>query len=151
MACYRQKTGDTEIPFFGCMPQRHNSRKELAGFTNQVMMGSIAGIGFIGKNGLLVNDQFVSRIMLVAVPTNADLPVFANSPCKMNSCPSGCTICADICPVKAIVPEDKKVKIMKCLYFLSTVPNKSIGHISAITLFNLQYTASRNINRNKSQ
>lgn len=116
-----EKDGFTSIPFFGCMPQRYNSRKELAGFMNQIMMGSIAGIGFIGKNGLLINYRFGSRIMLGAVLTNADLPVYAKSPCGMLSCAPDCRICADVCPVKAIIPEDKKVKIMKCLYYTAKV------------------------------
>jgi epoxyqueuosine reductase QueG len=70
------------------------------------MMGSIshkaiarhAGIGFIGKSGLIVHPSFGPRLRLATVIT--DLPLEENSP-AMRACGT-CTACIDACPAGAI-------------------------------------------------
>jgi len=59
-----ENIGKKAVPIFGCLPQTYNSKKELAGYVNQIQMGRITGIGFIGKNGLLLNSLYGSRMML---------------------------------------------------------------------------------------
>ena len=112
-----ETNGFEAIPFFGCLPQRYNDRKELAGYLNQIIMGSVAGIGFIGKNGLLINELYGSRMMLGSVLTNANLPAINKPESTKIDCPSDCNICIDKCPVNAIIPKERRVKIMKCLSY----------------------------------
>ena len=58
----------------------------------------MAGLGWQGKNLLLITPQFGSRVRLVTVLTNA--PLIADTPVK-NRCGS-CMLCRDSCPAKAI-------------------------------------------------
>lgn len=58
----------------------------------------MAGLGWQGKNLLLITPQFGSRVRLVTVLTDA--PLTADAPMK-NRC-GKCTSCRDSCPVKAI-------------------------------------------------
>ncbi len=58
----------------------------------------MAGLGWQGKNLLLITPQFGSGVRLVTVLTNA--PLIADTPVK-NRCGS-CMLCHDGCPAKAI-------------------------------------------------
>ena len=58
----------------------------------------MAGLGWQGKNLLLITPQFGSRVRLVTVLTAAPLAV--DAPMK-NRC-GDCMLCRDACPVKAI-------------------------------------------------
>jgi len=80
-------------------------------------MAEATGIGVIGKNGLLIHSQYGSRLMLGGLLTTADLPEIRYPDSKEPGCPTDCRICSDACPVNAIMPERKKVKIMKCLKY----------------------------------
>lgn len=87
-----------------------------------------AGLGFIGRSGLLINEKFGPEVRLSGILTNANLPkpeeVSKENGCRdcvkcQNSCPSDaiekksvescrnynenlkegrCTICIDVCP-----------------------------------------------------
>jgi epoxyqueuosine reductase QueG len=58
----------------------------------------MAGLGWQGKNLLLITPQFGSRVRLVTVLTAA--PLIADTPVK-NRC-GACMQCRDACPAKAI-------------------------------------------------
>lgn len=58
----------------------------------------MAGLGWQGKNLLLITPQYGSRVRLVTVLTNAPLDV--DEPMK-NRC-GDCTACQDACPAQAI-------------------------------------------------
>lgn len=58
----------------------------------------MAGLGWQGKNLLLITPQFGSKVRLVTVLTNA--PLRADTPMK-NRC-GNCMMCRDSCPVQAI-------------------------------------------------
>ena len=57
-----------------------------------------AGLGFIGKNTMLITRGLGSWVFLAHVVTTLDLP--ADAP-DMRSCGS-CTLCIDACPTQAI-------------------------------------------------
>ena len=67
----------------------HLSHKEVA---------QQAGLGWIGRNNLLVNPEFGSRIRLVTVLT--DFPISCDKALE-NGC-GECRDCLEICPAKAI-------------------------------------------------
>lgn len=67
------------------------------------MIGHLAGIGWIGKNRLLITPERGPRIALAAVLTDAPLPPSAEKPME-NRC-GDCTRCIDACPVRAFKPD----------------------------------------------
>lgn len=69
--------------------QSHVSHKRI---------GYLAGLGWIGRNNLLVNPDSGSRFRLVTILT--DMPLAANFPVKDNC--GSCRACISICPAKAI-------------------------------------------------
>jgi len=67
-------------------------------------VGYLAGLGWIGRNNLLVNERLGSQFRLVTVLTN--MPLKMDSP-SSQSCGS-CRRCVEFCPAQAIKdsPED---------------------------------------------
>ena len=59
-----------------------------------------AGLGFIGKNNLLVTDRYGCAVMLGKVLTTAPF-VTMSAALKAPQC-GDCNICADVCPAKAL-------------------------------------------------
>lgn len=66
---------------------------------NHKMAATSAGIGWVGKNGLLISPAHGPRLSLGTVLTDA--PLTPDRPLE-RSCCSGCTLCIDHCPSKAI-------------------------------------------------
>ena len=60
----------------------------------------LAGLGWIGKNNLLVTQEYGSAMCMCTVLTNAPLPT-ENRPIIMPKC-GECTVCKDICPAGVI-------------------------------------------------
>ena len=63
-------------------------------------LGVNAGIGWIGKNDLLVTNEYGPRIRLGAVLIDFNFPF--NSNLKENKCPENCILCVKSCPYKAL-------------------------------------------------
>jgi epoxyqueuosine reductase len=122
IAALLEDQGEQALPIFGCSPMEINKQGDVAGFFNQIRMGEAAGIGVVGRNGLLVNSQFGSRLMLGGVVTTALLPGLRHTGSKEPGCPTNCRICIDACPVHAIEPEKREIHIMRCLAYASRTP-----------------------------
>jgi len=71
---------------------------KLVGSISHKAIAALAGIGWLGRSLLIVNEKFGPRIRLASVLTT--LPLTANSPLK-NRC-GECTVCVKTCPVQAI-------------------------------------------------
>lgn len=67
-------------------------------FTHKIAATS-AGLGWIGKNGLLINPVFGPRLSLATVLTDA--PLMPDKPIEFSQC-GECNLCRDYCPSKAI-------------------------------------------------
>ncbi len=61
-----------------------------------------SGIGWIGKNGLLINREFGPRLSLATVLTDA--PLTADAPVEFSEC-GDCSLCVEFCPSGAITGE----------------------------------------------
>lgn len=61
-------------------------------------LGVLAGLGWIGRNNLLVNNKFGSGFRLATILT--DMPLRADKPSKDNC--AKCRLCVRICPAQAI-------------------------------------------------
>ncbi|MCL2361579.1 MAG: hypothetical protein FWC73_07190 [Defluviitaleaceae bacterium] len=59
-----------------------------------------AGLGFIGKNNLLVTDRFGCAVLLGKVLTTAPFATMSKSPMEPQC--GDCSICVDVCPTKAL-------------------------------------------------
>jgi epoxyqueuosine reductase QueG len=72
---------------------------KLYSLFNHKMAATSAGLGWIGKNGLLISPDFGPRLSLVTVLTDA--PFEPDEPIEHSLCGS-CSLCATYCPSKAI-------------------------------------------------
>lgn len=59
-----------------------------------------SGLGWIGKNGVLITPQYGPHVYLTALVTDALLPV--KEAITKSFCPQGCTACIDACPCGAL-------------------------------------------------
>ncbi len=71
--------------------------KRLTGAISHKLVAHLAGLGWIGKNCLLITPEYGPRIRLATIITDA--PLKAGSP--MNDRCGECRKCVDLCPVKA--------------------------------------------------
>jgi epoxyqueuosine reductase QueG len=98
--CYDAGTHSTVLP-----------HKTIAG---------LAGLGWIGKNNLLVTPEYGSAISICTLLTTAPLPAVLH-PAGNPKC-GACTICKDICPTGAIKgknwdrnsPRDERIDVYTC-------------------------------------
>jgi epoxyqueuosine reductase QueG len=63
--------------------------------------------------------------MLGGLLTTASLPAMHYPEIAEPGCPSDCRICADDCPVNAIMPARKQVQILRCLKYTARTPAMS--------------------------
>ena len=59
-----------------------------------------AGIGWIGKNDVVITQRYGPRVRLSAVLTDA--PLSSGEPITESKCPDGCVLCVEACPCKAL-------------------------------------------------
>jgi epoxyqueuosine reductase QueG len=64
------------------------------------MLATLAGIGWIGRNAMLVTKEQGSAVRFTAVLTDA--PFECGTPVTASLCPPNCHNCFDACPGKAI-------------------------------------------------
>jgi epoxyqueuosine reductase len=89
-----------------------------------------AGLGWRGRNNLLVTDQFGSTIRLVTILT--DLPLAIDHPVKPKC--GLCTACVQMCPAGALGQRPEDYQLEKCYKLLSMFSKrKGIGvHICGV-------------------
>ena len=75
----------------------------------------MAGLGVLGKGGMVVHPEFGPRLRFTFVLTDAEL-----TPTKTDFqplCPKDCTACATACPMTALLGETQTVTIRDGLSF----------------------------------
>ena len=108
-----------------------NIEKEIGSFGYRVFVDSApvleralaekSGIGWIGKNTMILNRQAGSWFFLAEIFTDLPLPV--DSPVSSHC--GSCTACMDFCPTKAFVSE-KELDARKCISYLTIEHKNSI-------------------------
>lgn len=73
-------------------------------------VGYLAGLGWIGRNNLLVNEKLGSQFRLASVLTN--LPLKADQPSGKDC--GACRLCVKICPAQAIQEKPQDFDHQKC-------------------------------------
>lgn len=86
-------------------------RDPLRGLLSHRLAGWAAGLGWWGRNNLLVNPRFGSQMRYVTVVTDAPLP--AEEPLEADC--GECTACVERCPAGAIKVEREKFDLNLCL------------------------------------
>ncbi len=109
---------------------RRSMRQEFPGIadygsvdSNPVMekvWAARAGLGYVGKNGLLITPEFGSYVMLAAFIIDAEVDVHADGP-QADRCLK-CTLCLSSCPTSAF-PRERVVDANKCLSY-QTIENE---------------------------
>jgi epoxyqueuosine reductase len=74
-----------------------------------------SGLGWVGKNGNLINKQSGSFLFIATLIT--DLPLVYDDPFVKDFCGS-CTRCIDACPTNAILP-NKEIDGSKCISYFT--------------------------------
>jgi len=73
-------------------------------------IGYLAGLGWIGRNNLLVNKKFGNQMRLVSILTNA--PLKTDKPVKANC--GDCYACVAFCPAGAIKKTPSEFDHIRC-------------------------------------
>jgi epoxyqueuosine reductase len=90
--------------------------KSQKGHLSHKHVARAAGLGWIGRNNLLVNEEFGSRIRLVTILT--DLPLVIDAP-SFKDCGS-CQDCLQVCPAGAIKERQEDFDHLRCYEQLRT-------------------------------
>ena len=90
--------------------------KSQKGHLSHKHVAKAAGLGWIGRNNLLVNKEFGSRIRLVTILTN--LPLVIDAP-SLKDCGS-CQSCLSVCPAGAIKERQEDFDHLRCHEQLKT-------------------------------
>jgi len=84
----------------------------LSGHLSHRELGASAGLGWWGRNNLLVNPEFGAHIRLAAILTDMSLPSLGKDR-EMPGC-GECRKCIDVCPVGAIHASPEDFNLDKC-------------------------------------
>ena len=90
--------------------------KTQKGHLSHKHVARAAGLGWIGRNNLLVNEQFGSRLRLVTILT--EIPLAISSPSTRDCGP--CFRCLSVCPAEAIKEWQEDFNHLRCYEQLRT-------------------------------
>jgi epoxyqueuosine reductase QueG len=84
--------------------------EKLSAHASHRKLGVLAGLGWIGRNNLLVNKELGSQFRLVTILT--DMPLEPDESTKENC--GRCQLCVKICPAQAIKDDPVDFEHKKC-------------------------------------
>jgi epoxyqueuosine reductase QueG len=93
------------------------------------MIGQLAGLGWIGRNNLLVNPELGSRHRLVTILT--DMPLVPGRPLDRDC--GDCFACLQTCPAQAIKENEEDFDHWACFDKLKEFRRQVVGqHICGV-------------------
>jgi len=84
----------------------------MRGHVSHRLLGWAAGLGWRGRNNLLVNPRFGSRVRYVSVLTDA--PLEADAPLPASRDCGTCVACVRVCPAHAIGARHEDFRLEAC-------------------------------------
>jgi epoxyqueuosine reductase QueG len=78
----------------------------------------LAGLGYIGKNTLLITPEYGNMVWLTAVLVDIELE--ADKIINKN-CPDNCFLCIEACPVNALKKDNLEMDQLKCFNYAFSV------------------------------
>jgi len=72
---------------------------KLSGSISHKMVATSGGLGWIGKNALLITARYGPRLRLVSILTDA--PIETSQPVTKSRC-GECVLCVKVCPARAL-------------------------------------------------
>ncbi len=84
-----------------------------------------AGVGFTGRNTLLISSQYGSWFLIGEILSTMALPASGPPEGRHGACPSGCRRCLDVCPTGALVASGE-IDASRCISYLTIEHKGSI-------------------------
>lgn len=109
---YMEQHGGTAVPIPTDAPYFYweEDKKHGMGILSHRHAAVKAGLGIIGKSGMLLHPQYGSRITLVSILTDV---ILENDGVVDNTlCPVNCRKCVDNCPAKAVTGQGTVTQIL---------------------------------------
>ena len=119
LANFIQKSGSQALPVPAS--QIVDWQKQTAHLSHK-HIATLAGLGWLGRNNLLVNSKFGSRLRLVSVLT--DMPLKHGRPAKEDC--GNCRACMVICPAQAIKEKAADFNHQACYNLLKEFQRQKI-------------------------
>ncbi len=121
LASFIQKRGFNALPIPAS--QIIDWEKQRAHLSHK-KIGYLAGLGWIGKNNLLINPELGARFRLVTILT--DMPLKVDQPLK-DDC-GNCRNCLSVCPVNAIKENPEDFDYLTCFEKLKEFRKEGISN-----------------------
>jgi epoxyqueuosine reductase len=86
-------------------------KNPMRGHISHKLLGWAAGIGFIGRNTLLIHPEYGAQVRYVSVLT--DMPLEPDAPYSGDEC-GNCMACVAVCPAKAIGAKKEDFSLRAC-------------------------------------
>lgn len=101
LSCKIEEKGKNALPIPSSEPYEYwdSKLRHGRGIVSLKHSAELAGLGYIGKNTLLINENYGNRLWLGGIITNLEIEP---DPITKNSCPEDCQICIDVCPQSAL-------------------------------------------------
>lgn len=77
-----------------------------------------AGVGFVGRNGLLINSAIGTRLVIGEILSTTPFAPTPAEPGAHGACPTGCFACGRACPTGALAAPGK-MDARKCISYLT--------------------------------
>jgi epoxyqueuosine reductase len=77
-----------------------------------------AGVGYVGRNTLLISGQYGSWFLLGEILSTRYFPQTGPPEGKHGACPRGCNRCIDVCPTKAL-EAPYRINASRCISYLT--------------------------------
>ena len=141
VASYLNSIGYRTLPI--AVAERTNILEAIPTISHK-MVAHIAGLGWIGKNCLLITPEHGPRVRFVTVLTNAPIKAI-NKPLQQRC--NDCTECAKICPAKAIKGKnyldgehrEERFDFKKCQDYFKRLKEKYTWDVCGMCLYVCPY------------
>ncbi len=101
-------------------PRAQSSEETLTAPLSFKYAATRAGLGWIGKNDVLITEKYGPRVRLSALLIRCSYP--DHTPILESKCPAGCSLCVDACPHHALTghtwqfdsPRAERIDVQRC-------------------------------------